>query len=397
MYFFNILYKYFRIGLRSKKFKWLFIAFGIWLYRVECMSDTGFGLAKILQIGSIFFLFVFLLQKYPNIWNVIYRKNNLPFKSCLLLYSFAVLSSIWAFMPGYTFYMAAQNIIILGGIYLFCNYNLSFRETENLFLISVNCIMIILFLIYRIFYGHGLFSHILSLASTAAMMVSYCSGELLVNKKKDIQRNRMLKGTIVLSIFILITQTSSGANASALFGLIIGMLFSGHFILLAIIFFAGLFLYLNQDMINNLILLIMPGKTLDTFQSASGREVLWDLIWKLIEQKPLMGWGYGGGERAVTAIYNFPAIDAHNLYLGILCGIGIIGCVFLGVHMLSTIFYCFKHHTKPGYTGILAAICCAYLNGYSFGFLSGKACCITVTYFLLVGLTYAYSKKKRYH
>lgn len=397
MDYISLIYKNLKLAI-SSKFKWFFIIFGIWLYRVECMSDTGFGIAKILQIGSIGILFFLITQNYSSLWSFIYKKSNTPFKTCLYLYSFAALSSIWAFLHSYTLYMSLQNIVILGCIFLFCIYNnCSFRKTENLFIISISIIMFFLFLIYRIFYGHGFFSHILSLASTAAIMISYCSAELLTMKRNDIQRKKIFIGTIILSLFILITQTSSGANVSALFGLLIGFIFSRKFICVFLILITGIFLYFNQDMIDNIILLIMPGKTLESVQSASGREALWEHLWALVEQKPLLGWGFGGAERAVTILYNFPAIDAHNLYLGILSGLGILGCIFLGIHMFSSIFYSFKRRSKPGYAGILAAICCAYLNGYSFGFLSGKACCITVTYFILIGLTYAYSKCKNYY
>lgn len=395
MFLLKILFRNLTKALKSQ-YNWFFIFFGIWLYRVECLSDVGFGLPKILQIGSIIALFILLTKKYPNIWNIIYSKTNMPFKSCIYLYSFAVISTLWAFLPTYTLYMSIQNIIILASVLIFCNFNTTFKNIETLFIITICIIMVLLFLIFRILYGHGIFSHILSLASTAAMLISYSSAELLTNKKKDLQRTKLLKAAIILSIFILVTQTSSGANASALLGLIIGFIFSGKILWLMLIASAGIFIYFNQDIIDNLILLIMPGKTLETFQSASGRETLWEFIWKLIEQKPLFGWGYGCGERAVTDIYDFPAIDAHNVYLGILCGIGIIGLILFIIHILYTIFYCLKRHNKPGYTGILAAVCCGYLNGYSYGFLSGKACCITVTYFLLIGLTYAYSKNKQY-
>lgn len=395
MFLLKILFKNLIIALQSR-YKWLFIFFGVWLYRVECLSDEGFGLPKILQIGSIAIIFILLTKKYPNIWNKVFGNTNMPFRSCLFLYCFAVLSSIWAFLPSYTLYMSIQNIVILAGVFVFCRFNKTFRETERLFVISVCLIMILLFLIYRIIFSHGFFSHILSLASTAAILISYSSAELLTYKGNDLGRRKLLKSAIFISIFILVTQTSSGANASALFGLIIGFIFSGKVILLILMAIAGVFIYFNQDLIDNLILLIMPGKTIETFQSASGRETLWNFIWDLIEQKPILGWGYGCGERVVTAIYDFPAIDAHNVYLGIFCGIGIVGfCLFI-IHILYTVIYCFKRHNRPGFTGILAAVCCAYLNGYSYGFLSGKACCITVTYFLLIGLTYAYSKNKQY-
>ena len=83
------------------------------------------------------------------------------------------------------------------------------------------------------------------------------------------------------------------------------------------------------------------------------------------------------------------ASDAHNNYLGIYGSLGIIGCAFLGLQFLSTMLYSFKRRMKCGYLGIFAATCCAILNGYSYGFLSGKACSITVIYLVVLSFTYS--------
>ena len=52
-----------------------------------------------------------------------------------------------------------------------------------------------------------------------------------------------------------------------------------------------------------------------------------------------------------------------------------------------------KYRMKAGYIGLISAFACAMLNGYSYGFLSGKACSITIIYMSLIVLTFFYSKK----
>lgn len=92
-------------------------------------------------------------------------------------------------------------------------------------------------------------------------------------------------------------------------------------------FFFRYFLYLNQDLLTTLMFLVMPGKSLETVSSASGRQALWDVLLNLAAQKPFLGWGYACIERAVTNT-GFMASDAHNNYLGIYGSLGIIGCAF---------------------------------------------------------------------
>lgn len=243
----------------------------------------------------------------------------------------------------------------------------------------------------RILNSPVLFIHYLPGGSAAALCVAYSIGELLASHGLNKERKKLLKNTLFISLFILVTSTSSGANASAILGFIVALFLSGKFLYALLLLLSGLFLYFNQELIESLILMVMPGKTIDTLQSSSGRTALWDILYELAAQKPLFGWGYACIERAVTQT-GFMASDAHNNYLGIYGSLGIVGCIFLTIQMLSSVVYALQRRMHPGYVGLTCAFCCAILNGYSYGFLSGKACSITVIYFCLVILTFTYSK-----
>lgn len=377
------------IAVLKSRYKWMLIFFVLWLYRVDFISADEGGLAKGLQVITIFGMLGLVMKYWNGIARIAYNNTNSAVKSILWLYSFAVISTLWAFMPTFAFFLSFQNIVLM--LVLLWLYSLpeDFDSTERLFLISAVLIALFEVIAMRILETPQVFIHSLTGGSTAALLISYCVAEIFNTGNSESERRKLLMNTLLMSLVILVTSTSSGANASAIFGLATALLFSKKIWYAIPLFAVSIFLYLNPNLIESMILMVMPGKSAETLSSASGRQALWDIILNLSAQKPIFGWGYACIERAVTST-GFPASDAHNNYLGIYGGLGIIGCVLLGIHFLSTLFTTFRHKASPGYLGLFCATCCAILNGYSYGFLSGKACSITVVYFSIVILSFIY-------
>ena len=373
------------------KYKWLLILFVLWLYRVDFISADGGGLAKGLQVITIFGLLYLVLSNKKSIVSYAYNRTNLPVQSVLWLYTYAVISTLWALIPTFAFFLSFQNVVLIFVLLWVISLARDFIQMEKFLLIFSVLVTLFEVVCIRILNSPTLFIHYLSGGSAAAICIAYSVGELLANHRLNKERKKLLKNTLLISLFILVTSTSSGANASAVFGFIVALFLSGKFLYALLLLCFGLFLYLNPHLIETLILMVMPGKTLDSLQSSSGRAALWDILYELAAQKPLFGWGYACIERAVTQT-GFMASDAHNNYLGIYGSLGIVGCIFLAIQMLSSVVYTLQRRMRPGYVGLTCAFCCAILNGYSYGFLSGKACSITVIYFCLVILTFTYSK-----
>lgn len=373
------------------KYKWLLILFVLWLYRVDFISADGGGLAKGLQVITIFGLLYLVLSNKKSIVSYAYNRTNLPVQSVLWLYTYAVISTLWALIPTFAFFLSFQNVVLIFVLLWVISLARDFIQMEKFLLIFSVLVTLFEVVCIRILNSPTLFIHYLSGGSAAAICIAYSVGELLANHRLNKERKKLLKNTLLVSLFILVTSTSSGANASAVFGFIVALFLSGKFLYALLLLCFGLFLYFNPHLIETLILMMMPGKTLDSLQSSSGRAALWDILYELAAQKPLFGWGYACIERAVTQT-GFMASDAHNNYLGIYGSLGIVGCIFLAIQMLSSVVYALQRRMRPGYVGLTCAFCCAILNGYSYGFLSGKACSITVIYFCLVILTFTYSK-----
>lgn len=373
------------------KYKLLLILFVLWLYRVDFIPADGGGLAKGLQVFTVFGMLFWLLTKNSSVITRTSRKTNLPIKSLLWLYTYAVISTLWSLIPTFAFFLSFQNLVLVFLLMWVIMQSRDFIQMERFLLVFGVLMTLFEVICERILNSPVLFIHYLPGGSAAALCVAYSIGELLASHGLNKERKKLLKNTLFISLFILVTSTSSGANASAILGFIVALFLSGKFLYALLLLLSGLFLYLNQELIESLILMVMPGKTIDTLQSSSGRTALWDILYELAAQKPLFGWGYACIERAVTQT-GFMASDAHNNYLGIYGSLGIVGCIFLAIQMLSSVVYTLQRRMRPGYVGLTCAFCCAILNGYSYGFLSGKACSITVIYFCLVILTFTYSK-----
>lgn len=391
---FKYLYKNL-IKIFKSKYKWILILFILWLYRVDFIPADKGGIAKGIQVITTFGMLFSVLKYWNNVVNFSYIKTNFATRSLLWLYSFAVASTIWAFIPTFAFFLSFQNIVLIFVLlWLYCLPR-TFKSTERLFL-SISLIIALFEVITkRILDSPNLFIHSLVGGSTSALLISYCVAELLNMKNKNKSRQLFLKNTLLIALVILITSTSSGANASTIFGVAMAFLFSRKIIYAIPLFIFSLFLYLYPDLIETLLLMIMPGKSSATLTSASGRSALWEILLRMAAQKPILGWGYACIERVVTST-GFLASDAHNNYLGIYGGLGIVGCFLLAVQFTSTVFTTFKYKKVSGYLGLFCATCCAILNGYSYGFLSGKACSITITYFSIVILSFIYYQKQKY-
>lgn len=372
-------------------YKWFVVFFLILLYRIEFMSDTGVGVGKILQVTMVFGLIVLLLREKQHIIRFVYKQTNTPVKSLALLYTYALISALWAFVPTFAFFISLQNILmILLFIWAFAQFGSLYGMERGLIFFTFT-IVAFEFVASRIG-TTSIFNHILPSGSLSAMMLAYCTGEYMHCAQQDIERKKLLKNAAITYLFFLIVNTSGGANASAVVAIGVAMLLGGKKVYAVLLLLIGLFLFFNQEMIDDIILTLMPGKNMETIKIGNGRETIWEYLLLYANQKPWFGWGFACIERVkqLGIIGGQSLSDAHSNYIGMYGSLGIIGCCLFGGHLLSTAHYLFKRISQPGFLGLFAAFTCATVNGYSYGFLSGKTCSITIVYFMIVILSFYY-------
>lgn len=390
------LWLYLKWSLNSK-YKWFLILFTLWLYRVEFVPDTGVGMAKILQVGTIFGLLFLLWKRQPNLFQRMMRRTNAPVKSVALLYIYAMVSTTWALLPSFAFFLSFQNlVVIMLFTWLFSLFS-GIYDLEKAFIFMALFIGLFEFIGLRI-QSPILISHFLPGGSLAAMLLSYSVGEYLNVQDMNHKRKTLLRNTALLALFLLITNTSGGANASAALGVGVAMFFGGKKFVAFLVICLGVVLWMNQDWVDDIVLMLMPGKTMEVIESGNGREAIWESIMHYASQKPWLGWGFACVERIEQSIFSGQSLsDAHSNYVGMYGSLGIVGCVLFGWHLLQTFVFTFVRRHKTGFLGLFSAFCCATINGYSYGFLSGKTCSITIVYFMIVILSLYYHKLQQQH
>lgn len=371
-------------------YKWFVVFFLILLYRIEFMPDTGVGVGKILQVVMVFGLIVLLLREKLHLIRFVYKQTNTPVKSLAFLYTYALISTLWAFVPTFAFFISLQNILmILLFTWAFAQFS-NFYGMERGLIFFTFIIVAFEFVASRIGTA-GIFGHILSSGSLSAMMLAYCVGEHMHCDQHDAERMKLLNYAAIAYLFFLVVNTSGGANASAVVAIGVAMLLGGKKGYAVLLLFIGLFLFFNQEMIDDIILTLMPGKNMETIKIGNGRDTIWANLLFYADQKPWLGWGFACIERVRLHAFDWQTLsDAHSNYIGMYGSLGIVGCSLFGWHLLSTAHHLFKRISQPGFLGLFAAFICAIVNSYSYGFLSGKTCSITIVYFMIVILSFYY-------
>lgn len=112
---------------------------------------------------------------------------------------------------------------------------------------------------------------------------------------------------------------------------------------------------------------------MEMIESGNGRETIWEALLQNANQQPIFGWGFACIERTVQNVLQGQILsDAHSNYIGMYGSLGIVGLALFISHIIFATFTAFINRVKPGYLGLFTAIATATMNGYSYGFLSGK-------------------------
>lgn len=380
------------LSVFQSKYKYIVFFFFLLLYRIEFMPDMGGGFSKMVQTVALFAIMILVLNYCPQILTVSFSSTSKSVSSCLLLYMLAVVSTLWAFIPAFALFLSVQNVVLILLFVWFFSLFDTFESLERSFLVVCVVLQLFQFFCTR-YFTPALFVHFLPGASVAALTLSYCAGEYMNMKEMNVIRLQLFKYVAIVSLFNLVTCTSGGANAAVVCAIGAAMFFGNKKVYAFLLVFLGLFLFFNQQFVDDLILTLMPGKNLETIQSGNGRDAIWEAILNSVSSRPIYGWGFACVERTVSDVIRGQILsDAHNSYIGIYGGLGYIGCVFFGYHLFRMTMDIFPYIKYSGYLGLFSVFVCACVNMYSYGFLSGKACSTTMVYFMLVALTFHYRR-----
>ena len=376
----------------KSKYKWMFLFFILWIYRVSCVPADAGGFARGVQIASTFGLLYCAVRIRRFSATSALFKTKSPNTTMTWYLLLALVSTLWSYVPAMTFFMAFEKLTFMVFLYALFSKFKTFQSAERMFVFLMLGMLIFNGIATRIMGYQPFMGHDLQQGSCAAMCFSYCFGEYLSKRLMDKERYMMLRGGIYISLVFLVISTSGGANASAAFGFCVALLICGKFGwgLLLIIF--GIAIYIFKDLGGDIFKFLMAGKSEGDIKSSTGRTSIWKVVDELGGYKPMFGWGYAALERYITDKAYMPLTDLHSNFYGAYGNLGYIGLLLLVIHHVSAAFFTFIRTMKPGYTGLVCAICCGTLNGYSYGYLAGKTAIITVVYLAVIMMAFIYSK-----
>lgn len=385
------IWKWSWVVLKSK-YRWMLLFFVLWVYRVSCMPADGGGLARGLQVLTTFGLLFYALNMKGNSVPMALFKTKWPNVTMTWYLLLALVSTLWSYVPMLSFFMAFEKLAFMVVLFAIFSQFRTFENTERMFVYLMVGMLVFNGIATRVMGYQPWIGHDLQQGSCAAMCFAYCCGEFLAKKIGGKERYRMLKAAMYISVFFLAISTSGGANASAALGFGVALLVCGKFVWGLLLLLMGGAVYVFKDLGSDIFNFLMAGKSQDDIKSSTGRTAIWEVVEELGAQKPYFGWGYAAMERYITDEGPMPLTDLHSNYYGSYGSTGLVGLALLIIHHLSAMFYTFGKRMKPGYVGLLSAICCGTLNGYSYGFLSGKTAIITVVYLAVLMMAYFYSK-----
>lgn len=380
------------VALLKSKYKWMLVFFVIWVYRVSCMPAGAGGLAQGLQILTTFgLLFLAIRANSKSVSSALFHAKmpNTTMTGYLLL---ALVSTLWSYKPMLSFFMSLEKLVFMIALFAVFSKFKTFQNAERTFVYLMVGMLVFNGIATRVMGYQGWIGHDLQQGSCAAMCFSYCCGEYLAKKTKDRARYKMLMASMLISVFFLAISTSGGANASAALGFGVALLVCGKFVWGILLLAFGGALYVFKDLAGDIFSFLMAGKSEDDIKSSTGRTAIWEVVDELGAEKPYLGWGYAAMERYITDIGIMPLTDLHSNYYGSYGSTGIVGLGLLIIHHVCAMLYTFGKRLKPGYVGLLSAISCGTLNGYSYGFLSGKTAIITVVYLAVLMMAFIYSR-----
>ncbi len=160
--------------------------------------------------------------------------------------------------------------------------------------------------------------------------------------------NKMLYLGVVIILFCLILTNSRTSMVGMM--LMVSLYSSLYFRLFPVavitgvvcIFFALISIGLSWGVIPELLQMVSRSGDINEITSLTGRSHIWEQLFILIQQKPILGWGHAVLGEVLVAHANeigFTIGQAHNLYLNILFSGGFIGLFIFLLGIVSMLIF----------------------------------------------------------
>ena len=331
---------------------------------------TAIDTYSTLQLGIIGLLAIVLIIQ-PHLVAVINTLMRSPTRYLMLLYGLGIVSYIWSALPNLSGYFAFQGLILIIAIAVYFYHQMRAGRFERAILIS-SLVLLILNVIGHIGLKGFSFSlgswHTNSYSAVAAMLAAYCIGEQASRESLALKENRRLVWiSLWIALFFLGLGTSGGSNIAFVAGIVVAAFYSGRPLFkIVTIFLFAIILIMDMYFADLIFSLLLPGKSMEDLETATGRAHLWELYIQMIEEKPWLGWGFAAPER-IGSIYT---TNTHNIVLGVAASLGVSGLALLILFMVGLAKRAWFGRYKKYCGGAVCALVVGLVNGMSIGFLA---------------------------
>lgn len=100
----------------------------------------------------------------------------------------------------------------------------------------------------------------------------------------------------------------------------------------------------------------------------SYRFAIWEQAWSFFLQKPLLGYGLGGGRPDILINSDMPIAHAHNIFLANLLDGGVVALGLLLAVLLTSAYWAFVHFKRSGNVTLVSLILFAVLSNMTDGY-----------------------------
>ena len=304
--------------------------------------------------GSLLMIFCVMLNLYFVYKNRNCLKKSLRNSTSFLLFIFVCIFSVaWTPVPDF-------KGIIAKGVELLSSYLLL-----SIILYKINdvwrCMYYIVFIATCAAFLGGVYVHF---GHTNTYSISALIGAVLSIGLYKNYKVKSMKYYMVLNMAILILGTSSASYISFIFAMVVLFATNRKGINIPLLIIAFLFLFFTYKFAMPYIAqYIFYGHTEEQIASGTGRDFIWEIVFRAIDQRPVFGYGFVLGERWVMAnIGNIFILSAHNGYFSVLLGTGIFGMIFFGFYVLKTLLQGYGLTQKSKYSGFSAILVAALLG-----------------------------------
>ena len=315
-------------------------------------------------------------------------------------YLFCAASSAWSAASVYTLYRSFEYIVLFLAVFGVVVQLRDFENGERWFLYAA---MTTLFLqmFGNLLLMHFSFSlsawHTNSYSAAAGIIFCYCLGEYLSmnrsQRSEQKKRARRLKFFGAFSLCALALGTSAASNVAAAAGCLVIFLSLRKLSIFAAGLFAALVAFCLASALGGggeiVRAILFPGKSQAAIETATGRTMLWQMLWRKFLDSPYIGYGFGvisgGRDRAFVAL-------SHNSLFTVLIGTGIVGLFLFLIFALSLWRSAIagtwrRGRGTVGFTGALAA---SFLNSLGMPLMADRWWTTSIVFVWLIALFLLY-------